>query len=79
MDENKKKKRKPNLVFRKNKDYYRTICSDTEREKEVFYQLVFTEDSIQKIADKLYISKRTLKDIFHLYMKNRNEIPGWID
>ena len=42
----------------------------TPREKEVFYQLVFTEDSIQKIADKLYISKRTLeRHISSIYEK----------
>ena len=42
----------------------------TPREKEVFYQLVFTEDSIQKIADRLYISKRTLeRHISSIYEK----------
>ncbi len=42
----------------------------TPREKEVFYQLVFTEDSIQEIADKLYISKRTLeRHISSIYEK----------
>ena len=42
----------------------------TPRENEVFYQLVFTEDSIQVIADKLYISKRTLeRHISSIYEK----------
>lgn len=33
----------------------------TPREMEVLYQLVSTEDSIQEVAEKLYISKRTLE------------------
>lgn len=35
--------------------------SFTERETEVFASLVGTEDSIQTIAENLYISKRTLE------------------
>ncbi|MGN1084778.1 MAG: response regulator transcription factor, partial [Lachnospiraceae bacterium] len=35
--------------------------SFTPRETEVFYRLVNTEDSIQAIAESLYISRRTLE------------------
>ena len=37
------------------------VFSFTERESEVFNCLVNTEDSIQMIAEKLYVSRRTLE------------------
>ena len=37
------------------------LYSLTERESEVFDHLVNTEDSIQVIAENLYVSKRTLE------------------
>ena len=37
------------------------VFSFTERETEVFDRLVNTEDSIQAIAESLYISRRTLE------------------
>lgn len=37
------------------------VFSFTEREREVFNCLVNTEDSIQMIAEKLYVSRRTLE------------------
>ena len=37
------------------------VFSFTERESEVFNRLVNTEDSIQMIAEKLYVSRRTLE------------------
>ena len=35
--------------------------SFTEREREVFTYLINTEDSVQMIADNLYVSRRTLE------------------
>ena len=37
------------------------LYSFTDRETEVFEQLVNTEDSIQVIAENIYVSKRTLE------------------
>jgi DNA-binding NarL/FixJ family response regulator len=37
------------------------VFSFTERESEVFNRLVNTEDSIQMISEKLYVSRRTLE------------------
>ena len=45
----------------KNADGEPEVFSFTERESEVFNRLVNTEDSIQMIAEKLYVSRRTLE------------------
>ena len=42
----------------------------TDREKEVFAKLIFTEDSGQEIADALYISRRVFqKHVASIYEK----------
>ena len=49
---------------------FSAVFSFTDREAEVFACLVGTEDSIQEIADRLYISRRTLeRNISAIYEK----------
>ena len=52
----------------------------TSREAEVFALLVNTEESIQAIAESLYVSRRTLeRHISAIYEKNRGQIPCRFD
>lgn len=57
---------------------YRQLFADryclTARESDVFERLITSEDSVQEIADKLYISRRNLqRHIASIYKKTETK------